>query len=836
MGTPGGPPPLDQEFVIRGPFKDADYSVDAYVNQDPTSPTDARNYDTSFGVLAPRPGKHFLTKFVETIDNGGVSVFNAHAFIGSGGGGANLGLSFVEVLDSCNIYYKLGAADTVNVGQAAGVGRASDIIAIGRWYQMDALMQSTFNNPPPIQAAGNSYAPATWSKQRYKVVTFGGTLNFTNGSALATTGAIAPFNMLNAWLIGGYIRACTNAGEAYGNIYRIYDMDNTGSTISGSNVLGGRLSITPNYAGPTQANSRYAIYLPISDSSARTVSPPLYVPPIDYCEMPNSQGTFYAQIDSDVNAVTALGTFAEFSRAYTIVPADSVPAVGMSYRKSDENITETRAIVRSEPTGVPSEYELWLWPPYANASGIVPCEILARTQLWVTGSFGSTIVSPGVTPMIGQARTDTTWYLANSAVPFADRMILATDMSYERPDPTVLTQYADLQPIYHPGRIVTSGNGFYTEFTGREDIDQAQYDLPIGPVMHLFVMRDTMYAVSATGIMSAQRTGQAQNPLRFATVITGEQFIPWSKPMVIQGSQAIILTENAVNIFDGGGLRPISQKIDNLYQQWVSTNIIDGHPRCHYDETAGRVILTKGTIDASSEPFGNTILVGDIESGEWKTYEIPNGVTGGAAGMGSNIGGAASWENPALPTTFGKRYQRDTEFIVHSISRAIASATATTWDEIACLRRTLNYDQDYAGTLTNVAWSWLSPYMDLGNPRNLKSVTGVRIVFEVGMLTANLMTVAVSATQKGQVVRTVSGTVDLAGGAAGVVGSVQEVWFRTPPVANDPTDSGNGMPLTGFTFNIKLSQTAASVADTFRRPVIREIALIYRDRAELRTN
>jgi len=135
-----------------------------------------------------------------------------------------------------------------------------------------------------------------------------------------------------------------------------------------------------------------------------------------------------------------------------------------------------------------------------------------------------------------------------------------------------------------------------------------------------------------------------------------------------------------------------------------------------------------------------------------------------------------------------------------------------------------------------VAWSWLSPYMDLGNPRNLKSVTGVRIVFEVGTTTLNEMTVAVSATQKGQVVRTVSGVVNLAGTTGAAAGSVQEVWFRTPPVANDPTDSGNGMPLTGFTFNIKLSQTAATVADTFRRPVIREIALIYRDRAELRTN
>jgi hypothetical protein len=157
-------------------------------------------------------------------------------------------------------------------------------------------------------------------------------------------------------------------------------------------------------------------------------------------------------------------------------------------------------------------------------------------------------------------------------------------------------------------------------------------------------------------------------------------------------------------------------------------------------------------------------------------------------------------------------------------------------DRIMALRWSKTTDENDNDTLPDVVipWNYRSSFFDMGAPRDFKTVTRLRIAYQVTRTTGNTIPIVVklvasdAKTNQGTAVLYDSGpmisagTVDLPGG---ILGEIKEVWY-----------TGNAafpLNLTGFTFFWELSVPDTFTSNLFR-PIIREVGVTYRMRKELR--
>ncbi len=792
----GGPESLHREIVIRGPFHGPELDYDSYLVGDPTYPTDSINVDNLFGLIQPRPGIDRLAEFREP-DSLAPGEHAAHTKRPLG---TARSLAFMQE--------RSGISPVDTAGNLVGASKTamSDILAVGHWYQMDVLAFEKYTAPP----TGN-WPGGNWSFPRYKIINLGGKATFTNGST--TVIPVAPANFGLSRLNGGFIRECTLSASPAGYT-SLFPIDRV--------LLTGQILLSTPYTGPTSpaGGSNYAIFLPIIAASEAHVSGPFYQFGGDYCEIPFSNGGLRFSETATVQATTDLSP--EFSTVRIVtseVVAVSEPvgiAPGMCFRFISEVPEQPHGIVFVGP-GFDDGFgtilrDILVWPPYsAPPPPNSPYEILERTRYFVTGYPGSTLVSAGANPVQAQSGLNFPNYVANCCVYFNDRIIIGTDKSYTdgffgglKATPYRSVGANSILADHHPGSVAWSGNGFPTDFNpvpatpGSLSTGAGIADMQIGPILWLFVMRDTCYAMSETGISELAKTGNFSLPFVARKLIHGKRFVTWAKPVVIEGNRAIILGIDDIFIFDGGSLRPIGASIRSFYRAKIAKSkplMAPGH--VFYEQGRGQVYIALGLGFGGSVSGTSDILVGDIAKDEWRIYRLMD-----------FVGGFASWWN-TLPQEPGLPQQLDTELLGHTIG-VTSGLTGSLNDAIFAMRWSRSDDDAVSGPALGIAWSFLSPYITLGSDKDIKTVTRLRIIYIVTSTVTLPVTVSV-VTESGQIV---SQALDLAGPTLGIVAR------QDLPVA-----------VSGFAFQVKIEQPGTTITS---RPRIREIALTYIQRQELR--
>jgi hypothetical protein len=783
----GGTEPERDELVIRGPFPGANFHLDSWFSRDNATAADADNFDNLFGDLQTRPGIDRLIEFVE---------------IGTSGVIQNRPLGDDKSLLFVDTAFATSPTDTDGICYGKKFQGLADVTAVGKWYQRDCQSVPRFAAPPGL---------GTWGIQRYKVVHLGGHFDFTNANPLVSP-TFGNVPTIDIRIIGGYIRNCSDgAASAYNTLGKIITVSVTGVIV-----------LSAPWAGPTLADSEYAIFLPISDVDECHLVGPSYFMGSDFCTIESYEGSarlFGAVVGVgfpfDVTPVNP-GASAEFTRL-SVFELD-VPGVapGMNFRFIADPVDQTRGIVRvGQPyAGGPAGEDvrdLLLWPPYTLPLVNTSYEILQKIRYWVTGAAGSTIVSPGTTGVPGQFFDDPqndSSYVANAVMQYADRIIIATDMSYGSDlNPGGISGSVGpnmRQTFHHPGVLACSST---LDFRRMQGPTSALYQLDIGPINWLFNLREVGFAISTTGIVAMTRTGIANDPLQFQKLMTSKRFVPWAKPVVVKGTYAVILATDDVCLFDGAQLHAITGKLAETYRHLMSTGKPQQLPtHVFYEQNRGRVFISRGTsvepADPMTAPGGNLTVVSGTNDGEGLLYRFPD-----------YIGGHAEWSNDLSVI---QRNPFDTEGLIHTTGRTKDSTGDK--DFIAALRWTKESDENAAGGEDQISWGFTTPWFDFDGARFNKEVSRVRIVYIArGPLPQPIRL---------RVIQDDGTSCDATFDLATTVppGDEKTVMFTGSTVAS--------LVMTGFAFKLRFNQFNPAPTPFFR-PIIQEIGITWEKKMEL---
>jgi hypothetical protein len=702
----------------------------------------------------------------------------------------------------------------------------ADVVAVGAWYQKEVIAKNS-NAPPPT--GDWPLAGADWQYPRYKVAYFGGTLTFTPGLTAVVFGVDGLGNLpdfTGARVVGGYIRQTSLAvAGAYTVVGRIAGVPG---------LPGTTLELEVPWAGPLAVLSSYAIFLPILDTEECHLPGPDYRYGTDFCEIPNSQGSvrMTGAVDPVFPAVGVAdeGLSPEFSRVSLFSDVGLLVQPGMSFRFLSEPVEQPHGIVWVGPdyNGIPGDnVDILVWPPIALPAPIgTHYEILGRTQYFVTGNPQSTIVSVGANPVIAQVPTDTTAYQANCCAAYARRIFIGTDLSYTDDEVGAAPAIGPNGRVksHHPARIAWSAEGTYRKFDGDPLIDgNGIADLEIGPVLWMFVMRDTLYCVSQTGIVSINETGIIDAPIRLQTLFNNRHFAPWGKPSVISESLAMIPGTDDLYAFDGATLTAVTGKISQTYQYLVASGSSRPMPaKIFYEQNRGRVFISRGVFTNTgvlNAPFFDHVIVGDVLKNDWTFFQLP-----------VSTGGGATWSNAATlaaPIQAG-RVHLDTELMMNTVG--LTDTVTNQKDRVYALRWSRQSDENAAGTLFQIPWHFEFNYFDMDAPRDFKTVSRVRLVSQLTTVASLPLDLTVERDNGDSLTGTIDVLPDPTQFGPPLVGKAGESFFTgVPAVGLTPAV---GLNLTGYSFKIRIGQTDL-IAPT-GRPILREFGITFRMRKEVR--
>lgn len=346
-------------------------------------------------------------------------------------------------------------------------------------------------------------------------------------------------------------------------------------------------------------------------------------------------------------------------------------------------------------------------------SGLTPGEsgiahIPSTTQyVFPCGETGPVLLDISATPPAQQLQRalDPIKYLCRVGVYYNNRVVLASHRSMS----VVAGVWTTTD---HPGRIAYSMSGFPQNFSG---IGGGIFDLEIGDVFDLFVMRDICYAVGLEGIAAIQKTGNSNMPFRAQTIVQGPRF-SYGRAAVVDGAYAILRTPGGPVKFDGGSVSSMSEGLDELFRASATTH------------NAGSITWKS---QALYEPARSRVFI---------PYHPATGLT--------------TFSTPAKLAVIDTKTQGVTR---------VAPAGAATWSYIYTMQyyqTEQNGEQDVElvlmcdtglvymqrGAVTdggvNIAWSATSPVLDTQTSRDMKSCDRIRITYEDWYSGTNNITVS----------------------------------------------------------------------------------------------
>lgn len=703
----------------------------------------------------------------------------------------------------------------------------ADVVAVGTWYQKEVIAKNSNASPP---TGDWPLAGADWQYPRYKVCYFGGKLDFINGAGAETVTFHAGNrpDFTGARIIGGYIRQAetTSVGTPqYTTVGKIKSLQ-----LPPGNTLTLEAPWTGSVSGVN--GSEYAIFLPILDVAECHAAGPDYRYGTDFCEIPNSQGTVQI-VSGFVTSVTPVGLTPEFSAVVLTGGGtffDDVLQfgikIGMSFRFLYESVQQPHGIIWTSWDNNNSTLTMYVWPPILTVDLTKGFEILGRTQYFVTGYPGSTIVSVGANPIVANDPTDTVVFQANCCAAYANRIFIGTDLSYtnENFDTFIAVGPNGHYKHLHPARIAWSAEGNPRKFDGDALIDgNGIADLDIGPVLWMFVMRDTLYCVSQTGIASINETGVIDSPIRLQTLFNNRHFAGWAKPCVISESLAIILGTDDIYAFDGATLTAVTDKISQTYQTLVAGGASRPIPtKIFYEQNRGRIFVSRGIFSSNAiTPIQRSthVIVGDVLKNDWTFFDLP-----------PSTGGGSTWSNSptnASPVQAG-RYSLDTELMMNTVG--LTDTTSGQKDRVYALRWSFQSDENAAGTLFKIPWHFEFDYFDMDAPRDFKTLSRVRLVSHLSTTASLPLDLTVERDNGDSLAGTIDVLPDPTQFGAAVVGKAGESFFTgVPAVGLTPAVFLN---LTGYSFKLRISQTDQGALTA--RPILREFGITYRMRKEVR--
>lgn len=334
----------------------------------------------------------------------------------------------------------------------------------------------------------------------------------------------------------------------------------------------------------------------------------------------------------------------------------------------------------------------FFWP---GEGGIVP---IPATEYYVfpCGESGAVLLDNSTgTPAFSQLQNaaDPTKYLCRAAAYYNARVLLATPAS-EYVSGGVWTAAS------HKGRIAYSASGSPRDFSG---LGSGVFDLEIGDVFDLFVMRDTLYAVGENGIASIQKTGNSYMPFRAQTILQSPMF-SFSRAAVVDGAYAVIRTPGGLVRFDGGAITPMgegSQEIFRSAATTYNTASVTWKSLVAYDPSRKRVLAPYNVAGSSgSITTPAKVLVVDTTTGGVTRFSPAS------SSIWANIYDMAYFQSEAAAL-------QEDEYIVLADTGLVTAARSTTSD---------------GGSA--IAWYGTSPVLDAQTSRDNKSCDRIRLTYE----------------------------------------------------------------------------------------------------------
>ncbi|HUT61976.1 MAG TPA: hypothetical protein VNA25_29410 [Phycisphaerae bacterium] len=365
--------------------------------------------------------------------------------------------------------------------------------------------------------------------------------------------------------------------------------------------------------------------------------------------------------------------------------------------------------------------------PEASATGSTKIPLSDPAEYYISGWPGGTIVdSLGTAAGPYQDASDPIKYRANASIIKAGRLMIATDLSYERelgglPGTRTINDIL-LQPTSHPGRIAWTRTNNIRSFdfsaaTGGDPTAGFIDDIgvAIGSIHDLFEMRGVTYALSEQGIAAINETGNAYDPFRIRIIVNNKVITPRSKAQVVDGRNAYFMSTDGLYAFDGGSITAVSIPVNELLRgEYGIRDSVELATKgaLHYDDVRNRLYVL-------AEGAASRYLVYDIEGGYWLKHTV-------AAALSQRFAVGLNWPNSAVGA--GGSIRQDSEMVV--IGRGIGGGLN---DKLYSYERSVATD---AGE--DMGWSWFSPTITFGETRSVKTVTRFRVIVQDVNATAAL--------------------------------------------------------------------------------------------------
>jgi hypothetical protein len=377
-----------------------------------------------------------------------------------------------------------------------------------------------------------------------------------------------------------------------------------------------------------------------------------------------------------------------------------------------------------------------------------------------------------------------TGYFTKACAYYNNRLVMAC------PQSAVYTSAAggSWQLETHPARIVYSKNGTFWDINPTNGIGAGFFESDLGQINDLFVLRDTLYGLSQSGIIAIQKTGNSTMPFRQQTVLRTNTLTD-TQAAVVEESYAVISTLTGPMKFDGSSLQPLAPGVDEIFRG-LTVNWI------RYDFVRKRLFF-----NTSNSLISSLFLCYDLVSQTWTTWLTVNSL--GTNSTNAKIIDATGWCSMQSPTVG----EQDEEFVM--LAAEDPAGTAQKGGAVV-FKRTLSTD-----SASPLVWYTTTAVIDSSKSRDTRSATKIRVTYEVTSTTPTAYTpITVTLYTDGGTTPVYTGTLETAGGT---VGAIVDGYLSFAPI-------------TGTHWTLKIGGSNNIKVDIF------QIALYFEERQEKRPN